>query len=76
MSSKSTIIDLSCCHIYEDSNGSNGKETFCVGVAYDFVDALDFIEVEANSEFAILMRYLLKGKTESELKEAIEAGQK
>lgn len=76
MSTKATIKLLPCCHIYNDYIGSNGKETFCVEVHYGSVqdgrDSQDLIEVNHDSDFAKLMRYLLEGKTEEELQEAIE----
>lgn len=78
MSTKSTITCLPCCHIYRDCIGSNGEETLCIDVSYGNVkcegDYQDCIEVENDSDFAKLMRYLLKGKTDEELQAAIKAG--
>ena len=71
MSSKSTIILLPCCHIFRDSIGSNGKETLNIEVSYGNVkdgnDHQDCIEVDKDSDFAKIMSYLLKDKTEEEL---------
>ena len=71
MSSKSTIILLPCCHIFKDFIGSNGNETLNIEVYYGNVkdgnDHQDCIEVEKNSDFAKIMSYLLKDKTEEEL---------
>ena len=76
MSTKSTITCLPCCHIYRDCNGSNGEETLCIDVSYGNVKYKsayqDCIEVENDSDFAKLMRYLLKGKTDEELQAAIK----
>lgn len=75
MSTKGTILSLPCCHIYHDCIGSNGDRTFAIEVDYEVArylatDENDYIEVEEKSEFANLMRYLLKGKTEGELLKA------
>ena len=74
MSSKSTLLLLPCCHIFDDCIGSNGTDTLVIDVSYgavrDLTDDNDYIEVDGNSEFAKLMRYLLKGKTEDELLKA------
>ena len=74
MSSKSTLLLLPCCHIYNDSIGANGGDTLVIDVSYgtvkDLTDDNDYVEVEHNSEFANLMRYLLKGKTLDELLKA------
>lgn len=71
MSSKQTIIGLPCCHIYRDYVGVNGVDTLVVSVEYGSVEddgeQNDYIEVGGGSEFANLMCYLLKGKTEEEL---------
>ena len=67
MSTKSTILLLPCCHIYRDVM----IESFAIDVSYGEVeDNSDWIEVDGSSEFANLMRYLLKGKTEDELLKA------
>ena len=73
MSTKSTELNLPCCHIYRDCAGNNWEETFCIDVIYGFVDDLNSIEVENDSEFAKLMRYLLKDKKKEELINAIKA---
>ena len=74
MSSKSTVLFLPCCHIYNDCIGSDGGDTFAINVHYentpDSQEDNDYIEVEQGSEFANLMRYLLKDKTEDELLKA------
>ncbi|HHZ71422.1 MAG TPA: hypothetical protein EYN54_14350 [Methylococcaceae bacterium] len=74
MSSKSTLLLLPCCHIFNDCIGSNGGDTLVIDVSYsavrDLTDDNDYIEVEQESEFANLMQYLLKGKTEDELLKA------
>ena len=76
MSTKSSIICLPCVHIYDDCIGSNGGNTLCIDVDYDYVgDDLDCIEVDGNSDFAKLIRYLLKGKTEEDLIKAIKGNQ-
>ena len=71
MSSKSTIILLPCSHIFRDSIGSNGNETLNIEVSYgDVKDGnahQDCIEVEKDSDFAKIISYLLKDKTEEEL---------
>ncbi len=68
MSSKSSILCIPCVHIFDDFIGANGGDTFCIDVSYGPVDDnSDYIEVESDSEFANLMRYLLKDKTEEEL---------
>ena len=67
MSAKSTILLLPCCHIYRDVM----IESLAIDVSYGEVeDDSDCIEVDGNSEFANLIRYLLKGKTEDELLKA------
>ena len=73
MSTKSTELNLPCCHIYRDCAGNNWEETFCIDVNYDDIDELSSIEVKNDSDFAKLMRYLLKDKTEEELIEAIKS---
>tara|TARA_R110001632_G_scaffold44553_3_gene113269 strand:- start:299 stop:535 length:237 start_codon:yes stop_codon:yes gene_type:complete len=74
MSSKSTLSLLPCCHIFDDCIGSNGTDTLVIDVSYgairDLTDDNDYIEVGGNSEFANLMRYLLKGKSYEELLKA------
>lgn len=74
MSSKSTLSLLPCCHIFDDCIGSNGTDTLAIDVSYgairDLTDDNDYIEVGGNSEFANLMRYLLKGKSYEELLKA------
>ena len=71
MSSKSTLLLLPCCHIYDDSIGEGGGETLGIDVSYDTVGRdSEYIEVTGDSEFANLMRYLLKGKTKDELLKA------
>ena len=71
MSSKGTILNLPCCHIYDDFIGTNSDRTLTIEVSYGEVsEDSDTIEVEKGSEFANLMRYLLKGKTEDELLKA------
>jgi hypothetical protein len=72
MSTKSTEILLPCCHIYRDCAGNNWEESFCIDVYYGDIGELSSIEVENESEFAKLMRYLLKGKTQDELISAIK----
>jgi len=74
MSSKSTLLLLPCCHIFDDCIGSNGTDTLVIDVSYGAISYLaddnDYIEAAGNSEFANLMRYLLKGKTKDELLKA------
>ena len=74
MSSKSTLLLLPCCHIFDDCIGLNGTDTLVIDVSYGAITELsddnDYIEVDGNSEFASLMRYLLKGKTKDELLKA------
>lgn len=72
MSSKSTILSLPCCHIYHDCIGANGGDTLVISVSYQNVeegsDYNDHIEVEHDSEFARLIRHLLKGADKDELR--------
>lgn len=70
VSSKSSILCIPCVHIFDDCIGANGGNTFCIDVSYDDVEDSSFIEVDGKSEFANLMRYLLKGKTKEELEKA------
>lgn len=74
MSTKSTLLLLPCCHIFEDCIGSNGGDTLAIEVSYGDVLLtdldVDYIEVESKSEFANLMRYLLKDKSLEELTKA------
>ena len=73
MSSKSTILSLPCCHIYYDCIGANGGDTLVISVDYGNTpsggDDNDYIEVDANSEFAKLIAHLLEGKDKSELQQ-------
>jgi len=67
MSTRTTLLSLPCCHIYTCCE----DKTLSVDVDYDYVNASSQdIEVWQESEFANLMRYLLKGKTEEELLKA------
>ena len=49
MSSKSTLLLLPCCHIFNDCIGSNGGDTLVIDVSYsavrDLTDDNDYIEV-------------------------------
>lgn len=72
MSTKSTELLLPCCHIYRDCAGNDWEETLCIDVSFGDVDGLNSIEVKNDSDFAKLIRYLLKDKSEDELIEAIE----
>ena len=78
MSGESEILDLPCCRIVDGFIGEDGIKTLFVNVSYgNIIDCEynrnDYIEVEADSDFAKLIRYLLKEKTEDELKKAIQA---
>lgn len=68
MSTKATIVNLPCCHIYEDSGHLSNPPTLCVDVQYGYVGEMDSIKVMEGSDFSKILRYLLKGKTQEELK--------
>ena len=81
MSTKSTLLSLPCCHIYNDCIGANGSNTLAISVDYGIAayldtDENDYIEVVGNSDFAIVMRYLLKDKTDEELQAVIDQHRK
>ena len=70
MSTKSTIAHTSGIHFYYDVI----DRTFCIQVDNGIIESNDktndTLEVAQDSEFANLMRYLLKGKTQEELEAA------
>lgn len=72
MSTKSTIMCSDCCHFYYDVI----DDTFCIqvddGIIESNAQSRDTLEVANDSDFAKLMRYLLKGKTQEELNAAIK----
>lgn len=47
-------------------------QSFVIDVKYQYLDDESTIEVASDSDFAKLMRYLLKDKTEKELIDAIK----
>ena len=72
MSTKSTILNLPCCHIYYNCIGSNGGDTLVISVDYGNTpeggDDNNRIEVEADSEFAKLIIHLLNKKNQNKLR--------
>lgn len=70
MSTKSTLLWQPWCHIYKDHIGSNGKETLVIDCSYGNVAAEEennCIEVEADSDFAVMIRAMIGCIREEEL---------
>ena len=61
MSTKSTLFETNCCHIYRDVDYSAGEELelLCIDVSYMSVNDEDCITVEWRSDFAELIRVML-----------------
>ncbi|MGB1320881.1 MAG: hypothetical protein ACPG5L_08115 [Vibrio gallaecicus] len=71
MSTKSTILLTSCCHIYKDKQYQHtnlpcdeDKETLVIDVSYgdiqDTYEYLNCIAVEWDSDFAAMIRFMIK----------------
>jgi len=61
MSTLSTLFLTNCCHIFEDVEYTKKgeKRTLCISVSYDFECSYDHIEVDADSDFAFLIKHML-----------------
>lgn len=67
MSTKSTILHTSFCHIYRDIEFNGDVEKLCIDVNYDYVDEYESIEVLWDSDFAKMILFMLDNIDHSKL---------
>lgn len=74
MSTKSTLLCTPWCHIYKDHIGSNGKETLVIDCSYGNVvteEEHNCIEVESDSDFAVMIRAMIGAIGEDDLERIV-----